>query len=122
MAKELTFGDEARAQLLVGAQKLADAVKSTLGPKGRPSILDRGWGSPNVTKDGVTVADEIELENKFENCGAQMVKEVAKKQMIKLLNFLRKWLFLSKLQKTLRELQQLVQIMTKKSVKLLLMQ
>ncbi|MCD4657216.1 MAG: chaperonin GroEL [Planctomycetes bacterium] len=79
MAKELRFGEEARTELLNGVEKLSSAVKSTLGPKGRPAILDRGWGAPNVTKDGVTVADEIELDNKFENCGVQMVKEVASK-------------------------------------------
>jgi chaperonin GroEL len=77
MAKDVFFGDDARAQMLKGVNVLADAVKATLGPKGRNVILDKSFGAPTVTKDGVSVAKEIELENKFENMGAQMVKEVA---------------------------------------------
>ncbi len=79
MAKELLFNTKAREKLRVGLDKLADAVKVTLGPKGRNVVLDKKWGSPTVTKDGVTVAKEIELEDTFENMGAQMVKEVATK-------------------------------------------
>ena len=78
-AKELKFDVEARAQLKIGVDKLARAVKVTLGPKGRNVVLDRKFGSPTVTKDGVTVAKEIELEDPIENMGAQMVKEVATK-------------------------------------------
>ena len=77
MAKDVFFGNDARAQMLKGVNVLADAVKATLGPKGRNVILDKSFGAPTVTKDGVSVAKEIELENKFENMGAQMVKEVA---------------------------------------------
>ena len=77
--KDLAFESEARAGLLAGVEKLAAAVKSTLGPKGRNAILDKGWGSPTVTKDGVTVAEEIELRNKNENMGAKLVKEAASK-------------------------------------------
>ncbi len=76
-AKDVLFGDDARSQMLKGVNVLADAVKATLGPKGRNVILDKSFGAPTVTKDGVSVAKEIELENKFENMGAQMVKEVA---------------------------------------------
>jgi chaperonin GroEL len=79
MAKELKFGQEARNSILRGVNILADAVKVTLGPKGRNVILEKSFGSPTITKDGVTVAKEIELEDKFENMGAQMVKEVASK-------------------------------------------
>ena len=79
MAKELKFSQEARNAILRGVNILADVVKVTLGPKGRNVILDKSFGSPTVTKDGVTVAKEIELEDKFENMGAQMVKEVASK-------------------------------------------
>jgi len=78
-AKELGFDVEARAQLKAGVDKLARAVKVTLGPKGRNVVLDRKFGSPTVTKDGVSVAKEIELEDPIENMGAQMVKEVATK-------------------------------------------
>ncbi|MGB1841821.1 MAG: chaperonin GroEL, partial [Longimicrobiales bacterium] len=78
-AKELGFDVEARARLKVGVDKLASAVKVTLGPKGRNVVLDRKFGSPTVTKDGVSVAKEIELSDKYENMGAQMVKEVATK-------------------------------------------
>ena len=78
-AKEIKFGQEARARILSGVNQLADAVKVTLGPKGRNVVLDKSFGAPLITKDGVTVAKEIELEDKFENMGAQMVKEVASK-------------------------------------------
>jgi len=77
MAKEVKFGDPARQRLLAGVNILADAVKVTLGPKGRNVILDKSFGAPTVTKDGVSVAKEIELADRFENMGAQMVKEVA---------------------------------------------
>ena len=79
MAKEIKFNMDARAQMKVGADALADAVKVTLGPKGRNVVIDKKFGAPQVTKDGVTVAKEIELEDKFANMGAQMVKEVASK-------------------------------------------
>ncbi len=79
MAKLLTFDEEARAKLIEGVSKLSRAVKSTLGPRGQNAVLDKGWGTPKVTKDGVTVAEEIELQDKFENMGAQLVKEVASK-------------------------------------------
>src|SRR5229473_329895 len=75
----MVFDDEARQPLLAGASKLARAVRSTLGPRGRNAVLDKGWGSPNVTKDGVTVAEDIELQDPFENMGAQLVKEAASK-------------------------------------------
>ena len=78
-AKEIKFGGEARAKILKGVNQLADAVKVTLGPKGRNVILEKSFGAPLITKDGVTVAKEIELEDKFENMGAQLVKEVASK-------------------------------------------
>src|SRR5687767_15086301 len=78
-AKEIVFDETARARILTGVNTLADAVKVTLGPKGRNVVIEKSWGAPTVTKDGVTVAKEIELENKFENMGAQMVKEVASK-------------------------------------------
>ncbi|MFL0801720.1 MAG: chaperonin GroEL [Agarilytica sp.] len=79
MAKIVKFGDEARQKMLAGVNVLADAVKTTLGPKGRNVVLDKSFGAPTVTKDGVSVAKEIELEDKYENMGAQMVKEVASK-------------------------------------------
>jgi chaperonin GroEL len=79
MSKELRFSEDARAHILKGVNTLANAVKVTLGPKGRNVVIDKSFGSPLITKDGVTVAKEIELENKFENMGAQMVKEVASK-------------------------------------------
>ncbi|MCK5675514.1 MAG: chaperonin GroEL, partial [Verrucomicrobia bacterium] len=79
MAKQIIFDVEARDAMLRGVEKLSNAVKVTLGPKGRNVILDKKFGSPTVTKDGVSVAKEIELENVFENMGAQMVKEVASK-------------------------------------------
>ena len=79
MAKQMVFEDEARQPLLAGVSKLARAVKSTLGPRGRNAVLDKGWGSPKVTKDGVTVAEDIDLEDPYENLGAQLVKEAASK-------------------------------------------
>ncbi len=78
-AKDIRFSEEARAKMIRGVNILADTVKVTLGPKGRNVVLEKSWGAPNVTKDGVSVAKEIELEDKFENMGAQMVKEVASK-------------------------------------------
>jgi chaperonin GroEL len=78
-AKEVKFSGDARAKLLAGVDILADAVKVTLGPKGRNVILDKSFGAPRISKDGVSVAKEIELEDKFENMGAQMVREVASK-------------------------------------------
>jgi chaperonin GroEL len=78
-AKQLMFDEEARRAILRGVDKLANAVKATLGPKGRNVVLDKKFGAPNITKDGVTVAKEVELEDPFENMGAQMVKEVASK-------------------------------------------
>ena len=78
-AKIVKFSEEARSRVLRGVSILADAVTVTLGPKGRNVVLEKSWGSPTVTKDGVTVAKEIQLEDKFENMGAQMVKEVASK-------------------------------------------
>ena len=78
-AKDVKFGNDARVKMLKGVNVLADAVKVTLGPKGRNVILDKSFGAPTITKDGVSVAREIELEDKFENMGAQMVKEVASK-------------------------------------------
>ena len=79
MAKVIKFGTEARAKMLNGVDILANAVKVTLGPKGRNVVMDKSYGAPRTTKDGVSVAKEIELEDKFENMGAQMVKEVASK-------------------------------------------
>ncbi|MCF7223277.1 chaperonin GroEL [Marilutibacter chinensis] len=78
-AKEIRFGEDARAKMLRGVNTLANAVKATLGPKGRNVVLDKSFGAPTITKDGVSVAKEIELQDKFENMGAQMVKEVASK-------------------------------------------
>src|SRR3954466_4035969 len=78
-AKEVRFSGEARERMLRGVDILANAVKVTLGPKGRNVIIDKSFGAPRTTKDGVTVAKEIELEDKFENMGAQMVREVASK-------------------------------------------
>jgi len=77
MSKEIKFGNDARIKMLNGVNILADAVKITLGPKGRNVVIDKSYGAPQITKDGVTVAKEIELEDKFENMGAQMVKDVA---------------------------------------------
>ena len=79
MAKLLTFDEQLREKLKNGVTKLAGAVKVTLGPRGRNALLDKGWGGPKVTKDGVTVAEEIELKDPYENMAAQMVKEVATK-------------------------------------------
>jgi chaperonin GroEL len=76
-AKEVLFGDDARTRMVKGVNILANAVKVTLGPKGRNVVLDKSFGAPTMTKDGVSVAKEIELEDKFENMGAQMVKEVS---------------------------------------------
>ncbi|MFM7736567.1 MAG: TCP-1/cpn60 chaperonin family protein, partial [Alphaproteobacteria bacterium] len=78
-AKIVRFGSDAREKVLHGVNILADAVTVTLGPKGRNVVLEKSFGAPNITKDGVTVAKEVELEDKFENMGAQMVKEVASK-------------------------------------------
>ena len=76
-AKEVKFSTEARAKMLRGVDILADAVKVTLGPKGRNVVIEKSFGAPRVTKDGVSVAKEIELSDKFENMGAQMLREVA---------------------------------------------
>ena len=76
-AKEVRFGDDARVKMFRGVNVLANAVKATLGPKGRNAVLEKSFGAPTITKDGVSVAKEIELKDKFENMGAQMVKEVA---------------------------------------------
>src|ERR1700754_1716317 len=78
-AKDVKFSRDARERILRGVDILADAVKVTLGPKGRNVVLDKSFGSPRITKDGVTVAKEIELKDKFENMGAQMLREVASK-------------------------------------------
>ena len=79
MAKQIIYSEEARAAILRGVNKLADAVKVTLGPKGRNVVIEKSFGSPTITKDGVTVAKEIELPDAVENLGAQMVREVASK-------------------------------------------
>src|SRR3954463_6306580 len=79
MAKQITFSDEARQSIKAGVDAVANAVKTTLGPKGRNVALDRKFGAPTVTHDGVTVAKEIELKDPFENMGAQMLKEAASK-------------------------------------------
>jgi chaperonin GroEL len=79
VAKQMVFEDDCRQPLLAGVSKLTRAVRSTLGPRGRNAVLDKGWGSPKVTKDGVTVAEDIELDDPFENLGAQLVKEAASK-------------------------------------------
>ena len=79
MPKQLLFGGEARSAILQGVTRLTDAVKTTLGPKGRNAILDKKFGAPTITKDGVTVAKEIELQDPYENMGAQLVREVASK-------------------------------------------
>ena len=78
-AKDVKFGADARARLIRGVDKLADAVRVTLGPKGRNVLIDKSWGSPRITKDGVTVAKEIELPDNTENMGAQLLREVAVK-------------------------------------------
>src|SRR6187431_3489248 len=79
MAKQIIYSGDARAAILRGVNKLADAVKVTLGPKGRNVVIEKKFGSPTITKDGVTVAKEIELKDELENAGAQMVREVASK-------------------------------------------
>src|SRR3954465_3659049 len=79
MAKQITYSGDARAAILRGVNKLADAVKVTLGPKGRNVVLEKKFGSPTITKDGVTVAKEIDLKDPLENVGAQLVREVASK-------------------------------------------
>src|SRR5512136_1831809 len=79
MAKQIVYTDDARKSIKLGVDKLANAVKVTLGPKGRYVVLDKKFGSPNVTNDGVTIAKEIELEDPFENMGAQLVREVSSK-------------------------------------------
>src|ERR671929_1543247 len=79
MPKQLKFDEDARASLLRGVNVLAEAVKATLGPKGRNVVIDKKFGSPTITKDGVTVAKEIELKDSYEDMGAQMLKEVASK-------------------------------------------
>src|SRR2546423_9979034 len=78
-AKAILFDTKARTHIAAGLNILANAVKVTLGPRGRNVVIEKSWGAPTITKDGVTVAKEIELENRFENMGAQMVKEVASK-------------------------------------------
>src|SRR4030088_968889 len=78
-AKDVRFAGDARDRMLRGVETLANAVKVTLGPKGRNVVIDKSFGAPRITKDGVTVAKEIELDDKFENMGAQMVREVASK-------------------------------------------
>ena len=79
MAKQIAFDESARRSLEAGMNKLADAVRVTLGPKGRNVVLDKKWGSPTITNDGVSIAKEIELEDPYERIGAELVKEVAKK-------------------------------------------
>src|SRR3989337_4507076 len=79
MAKQIKFDEQARASIKKGVDALANVVKVTLGPKGRNVVVDKGFGAPNITNDGVTIAKEIELEDKFENMGAQLIKEVATK-------------------------------------------
>src|SRR5205814_319428 len=79
MPKQIKFSEQARRKMLAGVDKLADAVKVTLGPRGRSVVLDKSYGSPLITNDGVTIAKEIDLPDKFENVGASLVKEVATK-------------------------------------------
>jgi len=79
MAKQLAFDHEAREHLRIGVAKLAKAVRTTFGPRGRTAVIDKGWGNPTVTKDGVSVAEEVELNNPYENLGAQLLKEAATK-------------------------------------------
>ena len=79
MAKLIKFSEDARKNLQIGVNKLADTVKVTVGPKGRNVVLDKGYGAPTITNDGVTIAKEIDLEDKFEDMGAQLIKEVAQK-------------------------------------------
>jgi chaperonin GroEL len=82
-AKEVKFSSDARDKMLRGVDTLANAVKVTLGPKGRNVVIEKSFGAPRITKDGVTVAKEIELEDKFDNMGAQMVREVAQRRTIR---------------------------------------
>ncbi len=82
MAKEIIFEEQARTTMKKGVDKLADTVKVTLGPKGRNVVIDKGYGAPTITKDGVAVAKEIELEDKNENVGAELIKEAASKTNI----------------------------------------
>src|SRR3954465_9748719 len=77
MAKQIIFSEEARKRLKAGVDKVADAVKITIGPRGRNVVLDKGYGSPTITNDGVSIAREITLKDKFENMGAEIIKEVA---------------------------------------------
>ena len=79
MAKQIAYGEEARKALQAGIDQLADTVKITLGPKGRNVVLDKKYGAPLITNDGVTIAKEVELEDAFENMGAQLIREVATK-------------------------------------------
>ena len=79
MAKQITYSDDSRQAILRGVNQLADAVKVTLGPKGRNVVLEKKWGAPTITNDGVSIAKEIELEDPYEKIGAELVKEVAKK-------------------------------------------
>src|SRR5438128_5221405 len=79
MAKQIIFSEEARKKLKAGVDKVADAVKITIGPRGRNVVLDKGYGGPTITNDGVSIAREITLKDKFENMGAEIVKEVASK-------------------------------------------
>src|SRR3954471_23266865 len=79
MAKQIIFNEEARKKLKAGVDKVADVVKVTMGPRGRNVVLDKGYGSPTITNDGVSIAKEITLKDKFENMGAEIVKEVASK-------------------------------------------
>ena len=85
MSKLISFSDGARASLLKGVETIAKAVMTTLGPKGRHVLLERSFGAPRITKDGVTVAKDVELEDKFENAGAQLIKDVADKNQTCLL-------------------------------------
>ncbi len=94
--KDLAFDVEARKKMLQGVEKLATAVKSTLGPKGRNAVLDKSWGGPTVTKDGVTVAEEIELRDRIENQGAQLVKKLLQKLLTTLVMGRRQLQFLQK--------------------------
>ncbi len=80
MAKEIKFSESARKSLKAGVDAVADAVKVTIGPRGRNVVLDKGFGGPTITNDGVSIAKEIELEDKFENMGAQMLRERSRKQ------------------------------------------
>src|SRR3990172_4827987 len=79
MAKQIAFSEDARASILKGVNQLSNAVKATLGPKGRNAVIEKKFGAPTITKDGVTVAKEVELKDPYENMGAQLVKEVASK-------------------------------------------